>query len=436
MAPTFTFPELNAEQGTNTADGLRNVANTAADMVCDLWQNYSEFTSSWADPTGVGKFNNALLSRLCEPRNKRPPVQPVSAFFGGQCPKLYTVTYSLRYGPNNSTAGPITISNVLGPIQGFYTRSVSPGRKKYGIKFQPNQSRPTGDDFVLEGNDADVMPVQLLSLTATPMSGSDNCGNPPPTYPPKVPGPNDVKKNVNVNVGAGVAVFAPVTLIPTRFNVDAEINPQINVSVGPFNVTFDAGGVTLSPNFNFGNQPKVLPDSNSTPNIILPPQDSKKGTNCPDVKVPATDLTPVISRLDSLKELSEEIQECSCPIAYDAEVVNVGGPSRSGEGVLPRNTVRVNLFLIQIPDNAKVQFAGEDAPLQYFCGYVAFGNGVTYGPRIPVNTARSTFEVPVWATSFYWGLYAGFTARVERETLVPEKPDAELAVRQMKKKPA
>lgn len=433
MAPTFTYPELNEEQGTNTADGLRNVANTAADFVCDLWENYSEFTSSWADPTGIGKFNNALFSRLCEPRNKRPPVEPVSAFIGGQCPKLYTVTYSLRYGPNNSTAGPITISNVLGPIQGFYVRSVSPGRKKYGIKFQPNASRPTGDHFVLEGNDVDVMPVQLLSLIATPVSGQDNCGDPPPTYPPKVPGPDDVKKNVNVNVGAGVAIFAPVTLIPTRFDVDAQINPQINVNVGPFDVTFDAGGITLSPSFNFGGQSKVVPDEDSTPTIILPPSDQKKGTDCPEVKVPATDLTPVISRLDALKELSEDIQECSCPIPYETQV-QASGSGNSGEIGLPANAIQVRLDLTQIPENAKIQSGGDNAPLQYFCGYVSFGDGARYGARIPINVANSVFEVPTWATGFSWSLYTGYLGVVSTVTLIPEKQDSELVIRQMKKK--
>jgi len=436
MAPTFTYQELTSDLNTNTGDGMRNVVNTAADFVCDLWQNYSEFTSSWADPTGVGKFNNALFSRLCEPRNKRPPNPPFAQFLGGQCNKLYRVSGSYRYGPNAQTSG-FLFSSLQGPITGLkIIPTGTPDRRKYGIGCTPNVNWPDGIAVFLEGNDDEVRPVELLSLVATPLDGPDNCGDPAPSYPPKAPGPNDVKKNVNVNVGAGAVILAPVTLIPTRFNADVEINPQINVSVGPFNVTFDAGGVTLSPNFNFGNQTKVLPPTDSSPTIILPPQDQKKGTDCPEVKVPPTDLTPVITRLDSLKELAQSIEDCACPIVYTTEVVNIGGPSRSGQAFLPANTVRVNMFLVDVPVNAKIQAGGPDAPTQYFCGYVAFGNGVAFGPRIPVNTARSTFEVPTWASSMYWSLYAGFTARLQRETLVGEKSNSELATRQMKLKPS
>lgn len=415
---------------------MRNVVNTAADFVCDLWQNYSEFTTSWADPTGVGKFNNAVFSRLCTPRDKRPPNPPSVQFLGGQCDKLYRVTGTYQYGPQQAVSN-FLFANMRGPIQGFTTAPTGvSGRTKYGIKGQPTLSWPDGAAYFIEGDDDSIRPVTLISLVATPMAGPDDCGDPPSSYPPKAPGPNDVKRNVNVNVGAGALIFAPVTLIPTRFNVNAQINPQINVSVGPFNVTFDAGGATVSPNFNFGNEPKVLPPTSSSPTIILPPQDAKKGTDCPDVTVNPTDLTPVITRLDTLKGLAEDIQDCACPIRFSTEVVNIGGPSRSGQGFLPGNTIRVNLNLVDIPINAKIQSGGPDAPTQYFCGYIAFGNGVAFGPRIPVNTARSTFEVPTWADTVYWSLYLGYTARVQRETLAPEKPNAELAVRQMKLKPS
>lgn len=434
MAPTFTYDELAANISTGTEDGMRNVVNTAADFVCDLWQNYSEFSSGFGDPTGVGKFNNALFSRLCEPRDKRPPNPPFAQFTGGQCAKAYRLTGTYRYGPNAQTSSFI-FNNAVGPIKGLkVVPTATPRRSKYGIAFTPSINWPDGFAPFIEGGDDSVRPVELLSLIATPLVGTDDCGDPPPTYPPKAPGPNDVKKNVNVNVGAGVVVFAPVTLIPTRFDIDAEINPQINVSVGPFNVTFDAGGITVSPNFNFGNQPKTLPSADESPGDVLPPQPPRKGTDCPDVKVDPTDLTPVITRLEALQELVEDIEECACPVGY-TRAVSGAGFGNSGEIVLPKNTIEVLLSLVDVPDNAKTQSGGDNAPLQYFCGYYAFGDGSAYGSRQPINTANSMFEVPVWATSFYWSLYTAYTANVSIVTLTPEKDGAELVVRQMKMPP-
>lgn len=436
MAPTFTYGELASDLGTSTADGLRNVANAAANFACDAWENYTEYASGFSDPTGIGKFNNALYSRLCTPRNKQPASPLQAQFTGGQCPKEYNVTYTLRYGPNQTTST-YTVNRAAGPILGFTVGSTAnANRKKYGIAFQPSINFPDGKSFGLEGNDADVKPVELVSLNAVPRDGSpDNCGDPPPSYPPKTP-PSPVTNNTtNVNIGAGVVIAAPITLIPVKVDADVEINPQIQVGVGPFNVTFDAGGVTVAPSFEFGTGGKTTPNPDWNP-PGTPTSVTQK------VECKPTDLTPVINRLNDIEATLDgidveldDIKECTCPVGYTKNTVALGSGD-SGVVALPTNCIQVRLNLTSIPANPKIQSGGSNAPVQYFCGYYSFGDGVGLGARTAINVQQSTFEVPLWATSFSWSLYEGYDATVSCVTLVPEKEGAQLATRQMKTAPS
>lgn len=436
MAPTYTYEQIASNISVATDDGIRNVVNTAADFVCDLWRDYSEFSSGFADPTGIGKINNAIYSRMCEPRGKRPANPPFAQFTGGQCNKLYRVTGTYRYKPEGDTSS-FLFSNLQGPIRGLKVTPAPgvPNRHRYGIQSTPTVNRPDGLANFLEGDDEDVRPFELLSLVATPLSGTDDCGDPPPSYPPKVPKNDDVKKNVNVNIGAGVAIFAPVTLIPTKFEVDAEINPQINVRVGPFNVTFDAGGITVNPSFNFTGDPKVLPPAGEVPDIILPPINQKPGSNCPEFpKQVPVDLTEIKSKLNAIDSQLDDIEECACPVPATQETVSLGA-GEAGSAALPLHCTGVSLFLTSIPLNPKIQAGGGNEPPFYFCGYYCWGDGAGRSERIPLSGANNILFPPLWATSFSWSLYEGYSASVAAYKLTPEKSNSEFASKQMRLKP-
>jgi hypothetical protein len=114
--PAFSYPELNSNPGTATADGLRNIANTAANAVCSAWRNYARATTGFPDPTGIGAFNNALFSRLCEPRGITAPV-PEDEFVGGQCPILYDLTVAFNSAPGLPEER-VVYRRVLGPVGG------------------------------------------------------------------------------------------------------------------------------------------------------------------------------------------------------------------------------------------------------------------------------------------------------------------------------
>ena len=436
MAPTFGYDELNSDQSQVTNDGLRNVGNAAADMVCGLWQNYTEWTSGFADPTGIGRINNALLSRLCKPRGKEPVAPPSLQFTGGQCAKAYSVAVNMNYGSIGNVVN-TTIFNVIGPIKGIAPGGSPPdGQIIIGIQAAPTVLRPDGFYPLVQGTKDNLLPYTVNSFVPTPQSGVDDCGNPPVSYPPKTPPASEVNKNQNLNIGVGVVVPVNVVFAPVKVDASVAINPQFQVDVGPFNVTFDAGGVTIAPNFQFGEGGKTLPPPASYPSPNPP-------VKTPNNTTQACDLTPVTTRLDSITgQLNgidvqlDDIQDCTCPVGYNVSTI-ASSTANSGVVSLPTNTIQVRLALVNIPDNPKViQNGGAGAPLQYFCGYYSFGDGTGLGARTAINTAQSVFEVPLWATSFSWSLYEGYTGAVSFVTLVPDKAGAQLASRQLKLAPS
>lgn len=434
MAPTFTYGELNADLGTNTDNGLRNVANAAGNFVCDLYQNYAQATTGFGDPTGIGSALNAVYSSLCSPRGKLPAQPPVSPFNGGQCANA-SYRVSTRITKPDSTTYTNLWPSLVGPIKGVQIRQNPSGSWQYGvISTSPN---PLGGEIMnseVSSNNRSGLDGYKVEIISISRNGGlpDNCGNPAPTYPP-IPIPTtEQNKNINVNVGAGAIVNVPIAYTPVTVNAGVSVNPQIQVDVGPFNVTFDAGGVSIAPNFNFNNDTTTPTGNNGNQSFPTNPQNE---SNAP------CDLSPILNRLSTIStKLNDmdlqldDIENCACPVGYTESVVSLGSGNGSVVG-LPSNAIQVRLNLTSIPANAKTQKGSGNAPQQLFCGYYAWGDGVGLSERIPINTAASAFEVPVWASSFCWNLYLGYSADVSCVTLVPAKSGAELAVRQMKLKP-
>ena len=435
MAPTFTFESLASDLGTNTADGLRNVANTAANFACSAWRDYAGATAGWDDPTGIGAFNNAVFSRLCGPRPRKQPPNPGN-WTGGQCEFNYNVTVAETNYEGVTTN--ITYFNIPGPIQGMITRVTSPPALRYDIVAPNFTGPPAGFYQVGSVNENDQGQYKRVIVSvARSGGGPDNCGNrdspfPIVPIPPTVTAPTT---NVNVAVGAGAIINVPIVYAPVTFQANASFNPQIQVNVGPFNVTFDSGGVTVSPSFNIGPGGSQNPSAPNLPTGSPSPVPSKPGTQACDNTSVKNEIDIVNNNVDSLKPKLDDIKDCSCPVKYSTSVVS-GGSGNSGVISLPSRTIQVRLALTNIPYNPKtIQSGGANAPLQYFCGYYSFGDGVSLGARTAINVAQSVFEVPLWATSFSWSLYTGYEASVSLVTLVPEKAGAELASRQLKLAP-
>lgn len=438
MIPTFTLTELNADTGVATANGLRNVANQAANFACNLYKNYSDAATGLPDPTGLGAALNGFYSNLCGPRGSNPTTPPSTPFTGGQCSgpgKNYNVTvnYSGPSGP-----GSLFFPGIPGPIASVGMKSFTSTSGSYGV-IAPNASAYNGILNVASASGPNwqgaLSGYKVTGVTCSPIGFTDNCGDPGQQYNTPPPPNNSVVNNSNtVNVGAGLIINAPISIVPITNIANVAIRPQIQVNVGPFNVTFDAGGVYVQPNFQIGS------DKQTPPAVYLPP-------SSPSPTPPATpdanpcDLSSVISavstvsgKVDAVKTELDDVKNCACPVLTTPASTTLGS-GISGYASLPANCIKVALTLNSIPANAKTQKSNGSEPTNYFCGYYYWGDGTGRTERIPISVVQSVFFKPDWATAFGWNLYLGYSATAVATYLVPSKSNSEFGKLQMKLKP-
>lgn len=377
----FSFPELNSDQGTQTADYLRNSANAAADAVCNLYQQYpSGIIPSLGDPTGIGAFTDGLLNRLCGPRGKTPP-PPSSPFNGGQCVCVnYLVQWTLNFPGEAPSNGQTTKT---GPIGGIEKRR-NPGATLDTIGFQYGAPECANGFYgiITTGVDASVVINSVTRVDGNP----DTCGSLPPTYPKVDVPPNVYSPTFNIGRPGGV-VSVPVTIIPTLIKPSVEFRPEINVKVGPVNVNFNLGGVDLSID-NSGGVDITLPSGDSRP---LPPSP----TSPKEPRPQPCDLTEVKKKLD-------EIKACACKKKKVLRNV-VYGKAKGRTVSLPPDT-QYCVLSGSPTSGVKYQVSEGTAPDIFYMGWASWGVGSAGGERIPLNFVSAGFESPKNATTFSYSL--------------------------------
>lgn len=403
------WTDYASDLGTNTADGLRNVANTAAEFACTLYQNNPAAAVGLADPTGIGAFSNALWSRMCAPRNQLPAAPTQPPLNGGQCPKLYNLTATVTgAGPD----GPFppdtrTFNDIQGPLTGFYTTTTtdSDGRTIYTVEFG------TADGSVSWGiQGIGVQPSWTIDSLAPSDGSPDNCGDAPPWYPPVDAPADEWEEDREVDFG-GPKITVPVAIIPVILKPEFNFRPQINVRVGPIQVTFDLGGVNFNLNIEPGTN-TVLPPGSDTRPVPVPPQTPKVGPGC--------DITPVINKLKQLDEKYNPLLDCDrCDDKYDYPItVYTSANSRQELGILP-TLYRVAVDLDEIPANAKHQQGGTADDVIY-AGWFSWVTDGRHHERIPLHFASNIFVAPPGANGFAYTTYFGFTATSRSQRKVPK----------------
>jgi hypothetical protein len=433
MGYTFSYSELASDLGTQTADGLRNAANSAANYICDVYQSSPAWLLGNIIPGNPGSaFANALMGRLCAPRGKVPPPGN-SNFSGGQCSVLYnfstgTLKYNTDGSPDANGENVRSFTSIQGPLLGF--RQNVGSSVVLGVTYTTYSPvfLYTGGQLALAApsyNKPSVVRVFNIVKTA---GGSDNCGDPSPIQPPSVTPSIPSLTNNNYVVNTGVTTInAPITIIPTLITANAFFRPVFNVSVGPFFVKFDLGGVKISPNFSFntnksfpvGTDPRPSPPSPYDPNT--------------DSDLPAEQNPPLPNK--DYTNILNDIKDCSCPVNYSVSTIALGS-GIAGYSALPSNSIKVNMTITQSPSNAKTQKSYGSEPTNYFCGYYYWGDGTGRTERIPVSTLQSVFYKPDWATAFGWNLYLGYDCSVAASYLQPDKAGSQIATLQMKKAPS
>lgn len=402
--PLFNFDGLNSEQGTNTANGLRNVANAAADLVCDMYQNApTGVVPSFGDGIGIGAFTQGMLDSLCRPRGKEPP-PPARPFEGGQCSGvLYNVNVTYK---SLEFAETTTVIQAMGPIGPAVETTVDdPPFTRFTVKF----SSGGGPISIIQG--ATKPGFGRINSVTRADGGTDNCGSPPIAYPTRPPVASDYQRTSPVGFG-GPTVNVPVVIIPTLIKPEFNFRPEINVNVGGLtvNITPDGIDVFLPPNPVLptpippgGDVPSPIIDPRPTPPPAIPPRGQP-------VQCPELDLTEVLEKL-------EDIEECACDGDFTIETIEYG-LAKGRTLVLPSGSFYVKVS-ISVTPSVRYQVAEGDAPDVYYAGWYSFGSLGSHGLRSPISFAASGFFVPDGATTFSYSLVFNSTATVTIYRRIP-----------------
>lgn len=205
---------------------------------------------------------------------------PEPPFTGGQCPgTTYQITATTTVFANGTcapTTNPFS-TTAVGPISGPFTDSVSPppggplcsgtsGTRVY-LRVGPSQSI-----LVLAGAS---FGARVSGLSVTPISGPNNCGDPPTEFPPPPP---STEYNVNITFDdiLGVEVTAPITITynPSTTNFNGDITVPFRVEISP---TFDLSGTV---NLNTGDVNIRFPtlsnpgETLEEPTVTVPPENA------------------------------------------------------------------------------------------------------------------------------------------------------------------
>lgn len=413
--PTFSYDELASDLGTATADGFRNVANSAANFLCNIYETDPLGVTGFPDPTGVGAFSNGLLSRLCAPRGQLPP-PPEPQFDGGQCPIRYNV--SIRYQYTGVPQTDVILTNVLGPIVGVRSFPEPSGNTVWGVQAAPDPPTwPDGFRPQISVEPLTKNSVQFNIINIVPVSGTDDCGDPSPEYPVNPTNPDIYGGPQTVNFGNDFSLTVPVVLIPVDIDFDLTPTIEFNVGVGPFNVIFAPDGIYINPGGGGGGGGGPLPPPNLDPRPD--PPDPVPPANPGDC-----DLTPVLDELDAIQEKLEEmddklddIKECACEPEY-VGVVDPLGSGGSGTFSLPPKTVGVIVDCTVIGARTPGEYGGGGAPDVVYVGWYAFGRNGVSGDRRPLSYDINYLIAPPDANHFTYTMKYGSEASVSVEYLV------------------
>lgn len=226
---------------------------------------------------GPGPFlnvPNALGALVCDkpPDNLEPPPPP---FTGGQCAGvLYNVSMTGQVPPN---APQNFEANIVGPLR--YNQDLPPVPENPGCSPGSSWQR-----FSLAGSSGPTVTWVGCDATftvnsVTPLGGAiDNCGDPPPSYPP--PGDSyEFGGDVTYNIDGDTTVTVPVTAVfaPIFVDVDGSLRIPVNVDVGGVQLT---GNLEVSPSFTLNLKPGGIKTGPGKPD------DPELGPGQPGVPVP------------------------------------------------------------------------------------------------------------------------------------------------------
>lgn len=384
-------PYANAAHGFGefVGDNLKNLANAAADTACGLYQKYPGFMTGSMFNNPIAPYNDGLLDSLCRPRSKVPD-PPTVPFTGGQCVcanYLVSFSYSIVGGSSGSNA-----IYVPGPVSAVVKEAIS-----------PSPEPPVGYNFgVYGGSDAcggrryfgliaNVQDGSTCTITSVVKADSspDTCGDLPKQYPIVRPPDYELNTTVNVNASTNFTVNAPVSVFAPVNN----FTPQL--TVGPFNVDLNLGGIQISPSVNLstGNQ-----------NGITQPVQTPPATQAQ----PDRNYDEILSLIVKYLHYQRICDPTDCD--YDFHVTGAyGGQSNTipvPAGAIP---LAVAFTVTDKPSNAKEEY-GVTSPNVLYAGWAWWAGNDNMATREPMDSQYKLFYAPhnPSPTAFKWTLRTGF----------------------------
>lgn len=411
---SFTWQEI-ADGALNAAPSVVSSAvQTAREFACGLYRGYDRWFGNTLPSTPAKELVRGVWEKICPDGLPPRPDGPV--------PIPTASCACARYEPRAriSLFGGNTFTNVYlpvtGPVYGVETEPSSDGTATFWYLAHAVCSNGQIVGRTRTSLLASDRRSTLSLVSLTRVDGGSECLSPaPPGQPPIVPPPSDEQQRfLPVPIPGLPGITVPVILVRPVVNVD--LKPSVEIKVGPINVEFNAGGITV----NIGN------DSNppwGDPNSPLP--ELPDGQPRPPSTIPDEDgggFDTVNDKLDDVLRRLKDIEECTCDEREPEQVVAIAD-GIGGLVALPAHTVRVRVTLTRFNELRKAEFGNNDSPDVRYAGWASFGRAEIQSARFPIDFEFNEYECPEWATTFNYNCRLGYEALVSAIVAPPVEVD-------------
>lgn len=388
---------------TGALDSLPPIAKSAVaaarGFACGLYRDYEQYFGNVAPQGPLEGLKRGVWDKVCP--EGLPPVPDSPPPWNGDTCGCVPYRVPLRSKIGNTPVFVGQFVEVLGPIYGITKTNNSNGTVQFTLRHgQCTNGVLTGVSNTALTSGIDTLTTVLGSPQR--LSGDPSvCPRPNPNLPaPDPPPPERQAERTDVNISPNVTLNVPIVLVTPITNID--LSPNVEINVGPVNINFGLGGITvnLAPNFN---PPAIAPPSTAPP---LPP-----GVPRPPALPPAGDCPDPCEEVDYArieKAIKDERPFYARPkLDFRFEVLGTG---RSGVVAIPERCLYVEVNLDSPPSSVKSQ-AGLLAPDVIYAGWCAQGFNAP-GVRQPVHYTRQVFPVEPKSNQFSWTLYQGASATI------------------------
>jgi len=399
--PEYSWQEV-ANGGLDAAPApVKSAVAAARSFACQLYRDYEGFFGNTAPQGPLEGLKRGIWDKVCS--GGLPPVPPAPPPWNGDT--CACAEYEVTTIPRSATSrGTESTRTVMGPIFGIRTSGSPPGATSDFLQHGSCVGGQFGGLVETSIGGSGDGSFKAVILRSNRVGGpSPPCLTPQPDtpLPPPPPPPDRQREVAPINISPGINISVPVILVRPTLNVD--INPSVEVNVGPFNINFGLGGirVDISPTFAPVILTPPVPLPPLPPGIPRPPALPPAGGNCPD---PCEEFD--YARIEAA--IARERKFYAKPKTRFLSTVLA--TANAGKVPLPARSRFIRLTLTKEPNSVKEQ-AGSGGPNVLYAGWVSWGRG-TPGERIPLSYRDNTFVLPPDMSEFSWTTYKGAIAQV------------------------